>query len=285
MDWIQGNKFADMADFTYSPPVRFMDDYYLLPNTLNIDRLKDVNIVFTAPFYVKDLFGVIGSLPQKFILITHNGDNEVNDRGVGYMDGKGNYIRTDEFTIPANVIRWYATNVNTLNPKIEAIPSGLENNKWRPEARKKEKMIETLATPRTFKNWVYMDHSTTWNIGERKGLYDLLAGEPWVTSFSDGANFDRFLENVYSHRFVISPRGNGIATHREWECLYMGTIPIQKRDLNNRFFTNLPICFVDDWQEVTKDFLEREYERITHTLWYKEILNFAYWENKIRNRL
>lgn len=282
-DFIQGNKFADIADFTYSPPVRFMDDYYNLPNTLDQAKLKDVSIIFTAPFYAKALMETIGQVDNQFIVITHNGDNEVNDRGVGYMDGKGNYIRTDEFTIPSCVVKWYATNVNTKHPKIEAIPSGLENNRWRLELRKKERMIEKQSEPRKRRNLVYVDFSTTWNIGERERIYSLLEDKPWVTSFKDGANFERFLDNVYSHTFVVCPRGNGIATHREWETLYMGSIPIQKRDLNNRFFTDFPICFVDDWAEITESFLNSEYERITNLDWNREMLTFEYWKNKILN--
>lgn len=283
MDFIQGNKFADMADFTYSPTEKFMDDYYNLPNTLDLTKLKDVNIVFTTPFYAKSLCEVIVRLPQKFIIITHNGDNEINDNGVGYMDGRGNYIKTDWFLIPNNVIRWYATNVNTLNPVVEAIPSGLENNRWHVEQRKKERMLEKLQEPRIIRNLVYMDHSTTWNIGERRWLYEYLSDNPWVTAINKGANFERFLENVYAHKFVICPRGNGIATHREWETLYLGAIPIQKRNLNNRFFIGFPICFVNDWTEVTEEFLNKEYIRIQNLDWNKEMLTFEYWKNKIRN--
>jgi len=63
----------------------------------------------------------------------------------------------------------------------------------------------------------------------------------------------------------------------------MGTIPIQKRDLNNRFFTDLPICFVDRWTDVTKELLDKEYERISSRTWKMEMLTFAYWENKIKS--
>jgi len=283
MDWIQGNKFAEMADFTFSPPVKHMDDYYNLPNTLDLIKMGDRSIVFTTPFYAKALFEVLGDFRRQFIVITHNGDNEVNDLGVGYMDGRGNYIATDKFGIPDNIIRWYATNVNTAHNKVEAIPSGLENNKWQPDARKKERMLEKLSTVREIRNIAYVDFSTTWNVGERKHIYNLLEDKPWVTLFRDGANFGRFLDNVYSHRFVVCPRGNGIATHREWETLYMGSIPIQKRDLNNRFFVDLPICFVEDWEEVTESFLDSEYERISKMEWNKEMLTFEYWRNKIIN--
>ena len=37
----------------------------------------------------------------------------------------------------------------------------------------------------------------------------------------------------------------------------MGSIPIELRNLNNRFYIDLPICFVDDWKEVTESFLKK----------------------------
>lgn len=284
MDWIQGNKFADIADFTFSPPVKFMDDYYNLPNTLDLTKLKERNIVFTTPFYAKELMETIKGIDREFIVITHNGDNEVNDNGVGYMDGKGNLVRTDTFAIPNCVIRWYATNVNTTHPKVYAIPSGLENIERHATKRKKEQLLEMLQTPKETRNLVYMDHSTGWNNSERQWLYDLLENKLWVTACK-GVNYQRFINNVYSHKFVICPRGNGIATHREWETLYLGSIPIQKRDLNNRFFTDMPICFVNKWDDLTEDFLNSEYERITGRRWNLKMLTFEYWKNKIINML
>ena len=53
MDWIQGNKFTEVADFTFSPPVKFIDDYYDLPNTLDKNKLKERNIVFLLLFTQK----------------------------------------------------------------------------------------------------------------------------------------------------------------------------------------------------------------------------------------
>jgi hypothetical protein len=97
----------------------------------------------------------------------------------------------------------------------------------------------------------------------------------------NGKNFDSYLDSIYNHKFVVSPQGNGIDTHRTWEPLYMGSIPIEKRNLNNRFYTDLPICFVDDWGQLTKNFLDSEFDRITSREWNLKMLTFEYWKNKI----
>ena len=57
---------------------------------------------------------------------------------------------------------------------------------------------------------------------------------------------------------------------------------MEKRNINNSFYEGkLPICFVDDWSELTSDFLESEYERIKNTHWNLEMLTFTFWKNKI----
>ena len=38
----------------------------------------------------------------------------------------------------------------------------------------------------------------------------------------------------------------------------MGSIPIVKRDIAMQEFEDLPICFVDQWETVTPDFLNNE---------------------------
>jgi hypothetical protein len=42
---------------------------------------------------------------------------------------------------------------------------------------------------------------------------------------------------------------------------------------------------VDEWSDITEDFLNKEYERIINTIWNLEKLNFKYWENKIKNNI
>ena len=99
------------------------------------------------------------------------------------------------------------------------------------------------------------------------------------------ANFDRYIENIHSHKFVLCPEGNGTDTHRTWETLYTGSIPIEKRNLNNRFYQDLPICFVDNWSEISESFLENEYYRIKNSTWNLEKLDFNFWKSKINLHL
>jgi len=205
-----------------------------------------------------------------YVMITHNSDHKIN---IGYR-------------IPSNCIHWFAQNVNIVNERIESIPIGLENSKWFKEVRKKDKMSCMLQQPKTYKNLVYMNHNVDTNPEQRSKPYRILQDKSWVTVERgyNGHGFDEYLRDIYTHRFVVCPEGNGIDTHRTWETLYMGSVPIEKRNINNQFYTDLPICFVNDWAEVTEDFLENEYYRIKSNAWNMDKLKFEYWKNKIYGR-
>jgi hypothetical protein len=262
--FITGNKFKDLANYTFAPQSKRGDDYYKLPNTYDPGIIKDGDIIYTDIGYVQELFKI--PTDKQIILITHNGDSSAN------------------IIPPGNIIRWFTVNVNITYPRIESIPIGMENDLWFPEVHKKEKIINQLSKPRTYRNLVYMSHSIATNPAIRKRIYDIYEGESWITS-ARGSNrpnlFDEYLDNIYNHKFVISPQGNGLDTHRTWECLYVDTIPIEKRNPNNRFYIDLPICFVDEWEDLTEGYLELEFMRIKASKWNLEKLNFEYWKNKI----
>jgi len=264
---ITGEKFKDIADFIYTPEIKYQDDFNDFGNTLNCSLLKDGDIIYTHTMFVKQLFEVIKDVDRELIIISHNCDTGVDS----------------SFIVPENVFRWYSQNVGVVNPKIESLPIGLENNRWFPDRQKKEKIIAKVNESRNYRNLVYMNHNIGTNPAVRDRLYELYESELWVTSEKglNGSNFDGYIDNIYNHKFMICPQGNGLDTHRTWECLYLGTIPIEKYNLNNRFYTDLPICFVDNWEDLTSEFLESEFIRIKSGNWNMNKITFEYWKNKI----
>jgi hypothetical protein len=269
MDWIQGQKFIELADFVYTPEIKVKGDYYNLPNTFSTVNLKKKNIVYTHTLYVDQLFELIKDLKQKFIIITHNCDKNV--------DGS--------YELPSNVIKWYSTNVNVDDPRIESIPIGLENDIWFERENKKEKMLVKLGEPRNYKNLVYMNHNVNTNPDKRELPYEIFKKKPYVTKAfgKNGSSFGFYLDNVYNHKYMICPEGNGMDTHRMWECLYMGTVPIVVKNINNWFYNDLPILYVYDWAEVNRDLLEDTWGIFQNGEWNKEMLTFEYWKNKIND--
>jgi hypothetical protein len=264
-DWITGEKFVELADFVYSS--NHTDDCNKLANTLDLNLLKDGSKIYCHTFYVKELLEIIAGVKKSLILITHNSDDAVNETCI--------------FT--PNIKKWFAQNVDIINPVIESIPIGLENSRWFPNIHKKEQMTNKLNEVKTCRSLMYMNFTTGTNVKERMRLYQMFEGKPWVTSArgTNGERFDKYIDDVYHHRFVLCPQGNGIDTVRLWESLYMNTIPIVKGCINTLFYKDLPICFVDDWEEINERFLNSELQRIVNQKWNLSKLTFEYWKTKI----
>lgn len=64
------------------------------------------------------------------------------------------------------------------------------------------------------------------------------------------------------YKFILSPPGAGEDTHRTWEALYVGCIPIVRSSNLNELYTDLPVLIVEDWNIITEDFLEDQYKII-----------------------
>ena len=91
------------------------------------------------------------------------------------------------------------------------------------------------------------------------------------------------MKKISDFLFIASPRGNGIDTHRTWEALYMGSIPIvEKHHMYDTY--NLPIWQIESWDEVTNE-SKRNYwiERYKSGNLFKNIdqLFMEYWKNRI----
>ena len=275
LDFIQGNKFKDLTKIHYAPKwgeggrtknVFGKDDYRYLENTMDVNFLKSDDLIYTHTFFADSLFSILEKLEyRQFKVITHNSDTNV------------------DFVPPDNITHWYTTNVNIKYPSIESIPIGIENDFWLGE--KGRKMEEKLQQPRNYRNLVYMNFNIVNNPKKRQKPFDVLKDKSWVTTEmgENGTGFDNYLDNIYNHKFVVCPEGNGIDTHRIWECLYMGTIPITEDNINMSFYGDLPTLSVRDWEELNAPCLDRYFSGIKafNNLWSHDLLKFEYWKNKI----
>jgi hypothetical protein len=134
------------------------------------------------------------------------------------------------------------------------------------------------------KNTVFLGIRDSTYISERQLVRSLYVNENWVTS----SEYDRteighssYIDNIFSHKFTFAPRGNGVDTHRIWESLYLRTIPIVRNMLHMSYFKNLPILFVDNWSDITQDFLEDKYLEMMEKEYDLEPLKLSYWIKKL----
>ena len=90
-----------------------------------------------------------------------------------------------------------------------------------------------------------------------------------------------FLAGMGGHRFVLCPPGNGVDTHRFWETLVTGGIPVAMRSPAMEPFFHLPAVWVDDFRCVTRSLLEAEWERLAPGWRVPEEVYEQFWKSRI----
>lgn len=90
-----------------------------------------------------------------------------------------------------------------------------------------------------------------------------------------------FFQKLASSKFCICPRGNAYDTFRMWDAMYVGTIPIVVREAHfHQHLLDLPILFLDSYHEygqLTKRFIEREYQRMLPERFNYAKLCYQHW--------
>lgn len=209
-----------------------------------------------------------------YILLTHNSDWSVgkclNEMG----------LSVDE--IPKN-IHWFAQNVDVEHPQIESVPIGLENSHWHPG--KNAKMLNKINYEvKTFDFLVCAFFNSKTN-PRRAQILDYYSQFDWCLSrdTTNGVGYNEYLEILNRSMFCVCPEGNGIDTHRMWEALYMGCIPVVEDSINIRFYRNAPMLVCGNLLDLEeKDFVRQHYELLyLISGWDCTILEFDYWKNRI----
>jgi len=206
------------------------------------------------------------------------------------ISGHSDYHITDELFDYYNPNYWFS--VNKLSNKVFSIPIGITNYCDDSDIHKiygnLDIMIEIMNEPKIKKNLVFMNFNISTYPIERQHIYNLFCDKEWISKTEIINTLEgrkNFLREIHNHVFVLCPRGNGIDTHRLWETLYMGSIPIIKKNIAYEDFYDLPICLVNEWEEIDEEFLLKEQDRILNSDLNIEKLFMNYWINKINKYL
>ena len=241
-----------------------------------------LHTLFCKTDYLGDVLPYLQSNPRPCVLITGNSDISVTDEMVA--------------TAPACIVRWFAQNADTTNPKVEGVPLGIENSEecimaghgvgWPHAVPKVEALLnykDREPTKEVYANFSLDTHSS------RAAIHDSCKDLDYVTTNVSKNHFEinvrsytAYVNDILDHKMVVCPRGNGIDCHRVWEVLYLNRVPIIKRENAMRYFKQLPIIILDDWSELQSlETLHQKYDAVKDNS--RELLDVNYWMEKIKN--
>lgn len=87
-----------------------------------------------------------------------------------------------------------------------------------------------------------------------------------------------------TYRFIACPRGNGLDTHRFWESLYRGSIPlVLASDWSSNLRKNgVPLIELDSWAALEELCLDQTFEQKSDQI---SFLDPTWWEKQLRKDL
>ena len=97
----------------------------------------------------------------------------------------------------------------------------------------------------------------------------------------ENKEFEDYITTLETYKFCICPPGRGIDTHRCWEALMVGTIPIVLSSPLNSLYINLPVLIVENFTLITEDYLNYEYNKLINKEYAFEKLYSHYWKNEL----
>ena len=291
LDFVNTNTFRDFADFVIMLNNNKPFVYAIL---------KQNAIIYCKTDYISYLFENLKFSNRKYILITHASDYPIDEIKFKsrpqcikkWFAENATYAHEDLISIPVGLtphkdidktgidLDWYSDNIERLksNPKDINILYCRWSTKNNPA--KRGNVIEKLKQNNIQYVWEYPDFPN--NIDEllQEQLRLVKQGNATYKRFNELLTWYEYCENMSKYKFVVAPPGNGEDTHRVWDALYMGCIPIVIRgNVFNDYKNDLPIIQVNDYSEVTYDLLhsylnkEYNYEKLTMEYWKKRITN------------
>lgn len=178
-----------------------------------------------------------------------------------------------------NLVAWFAVNAAFSHPKLFAIPLGIGDPSSRHgHAGGDVRAVQRQTISKTRLMEVGFDVKT--NPTER-----LLCLEQTGLELDPPAAKPEYLERMASSYFSVAPRGNGIDTHRVWEALYLGTVPIVTRSLLTEQHPDLPLVVLDDWAEFKSLDFSPELYAATWGDWHPDALTLAGYLRRISRTL
>ena len=241
--FISGAVFKDLCKYNLD------DRYELIPYD---DEIEEGDRVFLK---IIDIPGFLAAPPPvKVTLVISNSDEALTEAIYDQMKP----YATDVFAISCAV------------PGVHQIPIGFRDDAYTPH----KDLVDILSDPKKSGEkeiLCLVNFLVETNGGERRRAVDRFLNESWATVDKSYLNYGLQKATVFTipetiqkrldyyamlkqTKFVVCPPGRGTDTHRVYETLFFGGVPIIKTSFLDPMYEKLGGCWiVQDWSEVTEE--------------------------------
>ena len=181
---------------------------------------------------------------------------------------------------PPCISEWYAINADYDAHDLIPIPYGIAN-KYSP----KNLLVNDFKSNTSeilYENMMYVNFVKNTNFKERESLYDYFSNKDWALVEEPNLELSDYKQRLSKYKFVLCPWGNGVDTHRIWETLYSGNIPVTKKHHTFSTSAELPILFVESYSDINLELLNNFSANIDKEKINKNKLNIDTWIGEMK---
>ncbi len=238
------------------PRVLMSDPVHILAGKLGsvLDRVPFWRppVIFVFSDYIEPFFQtIVDHIKRPFILVTHNSDDGVDDRYIKHLDNN-------------LLVLWLAQNCYIRHKKLVHLPIGMANTMW-PHgdlsvlARVMPKNEEEVYRPHDVLACFNLNTNPT-----KRSLAKYQLQRVGIENESCHLSFESYMNKMKKYKYSVCPQGNGVDTHRFWECIYMKVIPIvEDHVMIDGFGKDLHCVRVSSFSEIDKDKILARYKTPT----------------------
>ena len=258
-------------DFFRNPKISVQKDKHKQLD-LFTESWNNPSLIFCYSCSIPILIEKLHLFKNKFVLVSHNEDLNIDER----------YIILADHPL---LIKWYCQNGMLLHEKISILPIGIANSMWVHGNLESLFSVKVLTDKIDKINDFYFFFNLHTNFIKRQECKNSLESKGLV--FGTHKSHYSYLIELASHKFAICPEGNGIDSHRIWECYYLGVIPILKYSkFTEQLQRFLPCILLTDWNLFSRESCLEQYSSLKKNLTsMKDYLNISHHRNLIRSHL
>jgi hypothetical protein len=269
-EYITGERLQAIADiylgtvddFMYNPVIMEQPDKHVILDEID-SPFENPAILFLYPHRLGLFVEKLAWFCNPFTLITHNSDY--------------NLIEDDpdiQFVLESPLLQcWWGQNLCFIHPKMRLLPIGIANSMW--EHGRVEYYVDVnrmvgakyrmagakhrrVGDAHRVDSHIKKPHIIYYNFGIQTNPEKRQACAAALSYLGPMLPMVSVKENIVrlaNHRYCICPEGNGVDTHRIWEALYLGCVPIVLetpfiRTLVHYMGHMFPIIVVKSWDHV-----------------------------------
>jgi hypothetical protein len=228
--FITSDTFRNLANHVH-------DEAYIC----NAKEVLEGDIVFIRTNQLDDFFdNVLPQIANRFIIISHNDDISVDKKFEAIIENK-------------KIIHWFAENASFMHPKLTPLPLGIYSRFYDKQGLTVEYIKKYSGKKKKFPR-IFYSFSLITSPVKRGAILEILKKIPLCEGLESGMlPKEEYFDAMTSSMLVAAPQGNGEDTHRIWEALCTGTVPVVQRTPSTEYWKKmgLPLYLIDEWEELS----------------------------------